>query len=135
MRTKIFIWLVLMVVVSCSSNVKNGEDERVGNAKYKRDVSVEGNRLYEKKYKKWKCQDLEPVHSKTKSRLGKVLEESGAGKELQEINFERKRKLDIRLSALDMAMDTCEDDAPLPKDNGEKPTINNENTININNSN
>ena len=126
--------LLPLVLIACSSNqTKNEEMEKAEKAKktqYRKEVSIASSKLYDKKYKKWNCQTLESRHSKIKSRLDRLMDKD---KETREISSERKKKLDIALSAIDMAMDTCEDDPALLKKEKDGVTINNENNININN--
>ena len=138
MQTKFFIFLMPMMIAACSSgqtrNERMAEEKQAREEKerqYRKEVGMAGDKLYKRKYKKYNCQRLESMHEKTKSRLDRLMDR--AEETSREISSERKKRLDIVLSAIDTAMDTCEDDPALMKKEKEGVTINNENNININN--
>ena len=135
MQTKIFLLLPIIIIAACSGNQTRNEEmaraKKEQERQYQKEVSSAGNKLYKKKYKKYNCQRLESVYEKTKSRLDKLTERSYEAS--RDISSERKKRLDVTLAAIDMAMDTCEDDPALMKKEKEGFTINNENNININN--
>ena len=130
----LFFSLSIMIVACSGNQTKNEEMARAKKEQerqYRKEVGMAGSKLYKKKYRKYNCQRLESMQEKTKSRLEKLMDHSD---EISgDIGSERKKRLDITLSAIDMAMDTCEDDPALMKKEKEGVTINNENNININN--
>ena len=132
MKAKFFTFLLPIMIVACSGNQTQNEEmakaKKEQERQYREEVSKAGSKLYSKKYKKWNCQRLESMESKTKSRLDKLMD-----REVSSINHERKKRLDVTLAAIDMAMDTCENDPALMKKEKDGYTINNENNININN--
>ena len=120
---KTILLVLITLIASCSSSQTKKE-----NVEYKKEVRKEAKQLYKRKYRKWNCQRLESMNTRTRGRLERLAE-----KENSKIDIERKKMLDATLYAIEMAMDTCEDDPALMEKEKKGFSINNENNININN--
>ena len=126
--SKISVCFLFSTIFSCSSSQLKEKQKRTA---YEKEVISKGNKLYEKKYKRWKCSKLESSQSKIKSSLDKILEKISENKELEDVYMSRRKKLDISLNAIEMALDTCEDDTKKDASMQGENIINN--NININN--